>query len=116
LHSETNKKERLPITCGLLIHILSLLDVNDPRDRNLYGAFWVLPAGLLWASETTWTVNHLIHGYTEFAQWNLTRRCIQLEEGWTLLTLPSSKTDPVCKQVTITQSASNDAACPVTAI
>jgi len=36
--------------------------------------------------------------------------------GPVLLTLPSSKTDPFRKGVTITLSASNDSACPVTAV
>jgi len=39
-----------------------------------------------------------------------------IEEDWPLLTLPSSKMDPFCKEVMITLSASKDAACPVTAM
>jgi hypothetical protein len=39
LHGDQNKKERLPITRGLLIRILSLLEANDPHDSNLYEAF-----------------------------------------------------------------------------
>jgi len=115
-HGEPSRKERLPITRGLLIRILSLLDANDPRDANLYGTFCIAHVGFLRAGEVTWTANDLIHGHTEFAQWNLTRRSIQFEEDRLLLTLPSSKTDPFPKGVTITLSASSDAACPVTAM
>ena len=58
----------------------------------------------------------MIHGYTEFPQCNLTLRSIQFEEDRLLLTLPSSKTDPFRKGVTITLSSSNNAACPAMAI
>ena len=115
-HAEPNKKGRLPITRGLLIRILSLLDANDPRDANLYGALYIAHTGFPRAGEITWTANDLIHGHTELAQWNLTRRYMQFEEDRLLLTLPSSKTDPFRKGVRITLSASNDAACPVTAM
>jgi len=116
LHGELNRKERHPITCGLLVRILSLLDANDPRNANLYGAFCIAHAGLLRAGDKTWTANDLIHGHMEFAQWNLTRRSIHFEEDQLLLTLPSSKTDPFRTVVTIRLSASRDAACPVTAM
>jgi hypothetical protein len=115
-HGEPSRKECLPITRGLLICIRSLLDANDPRDANLYGDFCIAHAGFLRAGEITWTVNDLIHGNTEFAQWNLTRRSIQFEEDRLLLTLPSSETDPFRKGVTITLSALSYAACPVTAV
>ena len=34
-HDEQKKKERIPITRGLLFRIFSLPDANDPRDANL---------------------------------------------------------------------------------
>jgi hypothetical protein len=83
---------------------------------NLYGAFCIAHAGFPRAGEITWTANDPIHGQTELAQWHLTRRSIQYEEDRLLLTLPSSKTDPCRKGVTITLSASRDATCPVTAM
>jgi hypothetical protein len=46
-HSQPNKKEYLPITRGLLIRILSLLDANDPSDANIYGAICIAHAGYL---------------------------------------------------------------------
>jgi hypothetical protein len=115
-HGKPNRMERLPITRGLLIRILSLLDANNPCDLNLYGAFRITHAGFLRGGEITCTGNDLIDGHTEFAQWNCTRRSIQFEEDRVLLTLPSSKTDPFRKGVTITLSASSDAACPVMAM
>jgi hypothetical protein len=113
---EPNRKERLPITRNLLIRLLSLLDRNDPRDANLYGAFCLAHAGFLRAGEFTWSENNLVHGHTEFAPWNLTQRSIQFEEDRLFLTLPNSKTDPFRKGVTITLASSGDAACPVTAM
>jgi hypothetical protein len=52
-HGEPYKMERLPITRGLLIRILSLLDPNDPSDANLYGAFCIAHAGFLQAGDIT---------------------------------------------------------------
>jgi len=65
--------------------------------------------GRIPVGEVTWTANDLIHGHTEFAQWNLTQRSIQFKEDQLLLPLPSSKTDPFRKGVTITLSAFNEA-------
>jgi hypothetical protein len=114
-HGQPNRMEPLPITYGLLIHILSLLEANDPRYANLYGAIYIAHVGFLPADEITWTANDLIHGHTEFPEWNLTRRSIQCKENRLLLTLPSSKTDPLRKGVMITLLASSDTSCPVTA-
>jgi hypothetical protein len=62
------KQEGAPSNhAGLLIHILSLLDANDPRDANLYCAFCIAHAGFLWAGEITCTANDLAHGYMELA-------------------------------------------------
>ena len=115
-HRKPNQKECLLIPRGLLVRIISLLDAPDPRDGNLYGTFCVAHTGFLWACEITRTTNDLIHGHAEFAQWILTRSCIQLEEDQLLLTLPSSKMDPCRKGVTITLSAASDAACRITAM
>jgi len=95
--------------------MLTMLDANDPRDANLYGTFCITHAGFLRAGEITCTAKNIIDAYTEFAQSNLTRRSIQFKEDRLPLTLPSSKTDPFRKGVTITLSASSDTACPVTA-
>jgi len=97
-HGQPNKKECLPIPRCLLICILSLLDTNDPRDANLYGAFGIAHAGSLRAGELTWTANNRIYDHTEFTQWNLTSTSVQFEEDWLLLTLPSSKADPFSKR------------------
>jgi hypothetical protein len=82
---------------NLLICLLSLLNKNNPRDANLYGAFCLAHAGFLRAGEFTWSENDLVHGHTKFAQRNLTRSSIQFEEDHLLLTLPNSKTDPFRK-------------------
>jgi len=71
-HGELNRQECLPITRGILMHILSLLETNDPRDANVYGTFCIAHTGFLRAGEITFTANDLIHGHKEFAQWNLT--------------------------------------------
>ena len=115
-HSDPNKKEHFPISRGLFIPILSLLDANDPRDKNLNGAFCIAVAGFLGAGEISWTANDLMHGHRDVAQWNHTRTSIQFEEDRLLLTIQSWKTDPCRKGVRITLSASNDTACPVTAM
>jgi len=81
-HGETNRKDRLTITRGILLCILSRLDSNDPRDAILYGTFYIAHPGFLCAGEMTWTANDPIHGHTEFAQWNVTPKSIQLEGGY----------------------------------
>jgi hypothetical protein len=115
-HGKPNQKKRLPITRGVLIHILTLLDSNDPHNANLYGAFCIAHARFLQAGEIQLTAKDLIHGHTEFAQWDLTQGSIQFEEDRLLLTLPSSKSNPFRIEVTITLSASNDTTCPGMAI
>ena len=115
-HCKLNKKEHLPITRCLLICILSLLDENDPRFVIIYSAFCVAHARFLRSGKVNWAANDLIHAHTVFAQWNLTRRSIQFAEDRLLLTVPSLKTDPFRKGVTITVSALIDAAYSVTAM
>jgi hypothetical protein len=96
-HREPKKKKRLPMPHGVLIHIILLLDPNDPRDANLYCAFCIVQVRFRTAGQITWAANDLIHGHTQFTQWNLTQRGIRFEEERLLLTLASSKTDPFCK-------------------
>jgi hypothetical protein len=95
--------------------LLSLLDANDPRIANLYGAFCIAHPGCLQTGEITLRANELIHGHTKFAQSNPTRRSIQFREDQLLLKLPSSNTDPFRKGVMIRLSASTHAACQVIA-
>jgi len=89
---------------------------NNPCDVTLYGALCILHAGFLQVGNITWTVNHLVHSHMECAQLDLTRVSFQFVEDRPLHTPPSSKTDPFRKEVMITLSPSNEAACPVTAM
>jgi len=104
------KRERLEITSEILKAILvTLRHTHD--DINIYATFCIAFAGFLHIGEFTWST----WNNRSFLQ-SLCRESIQFVRDGVILQLPSSKTDPFRKGVTIPLSPSGDITCPVSAL
>ena len=104
-------RERRPITREVLLKILDTLDVSTQQGATLHASFCLAFAAFLRIGEFTWSAaDRRTH---DFAQWRVTRASVALSSESLELTLPSSKTDPFRKGVTIPVAATHDASCAV---
>ena len=109
LRGETSKRERRPITRDILLQLIKQFDRTTLTSVTHHASFCLAFAGFLRIGEFTWTS----FDAADFCRWNLTRGSISIKANKLELILPSSKTDPFRKGVTITIAASNDVACAV---
>lgn len=110
LRGEADIKERRPITRDLLLQILTRFDTSTLESATLHASFCLAFAAFLRVGEFTWTEADLSD---DFQHWHVTRRSVTLYEDYMELTLPSSKTDPFRRGITLSIAAANDAACPI---
>jgi integrase len=111
---DADSKERLPITRDLLVRILRRFDTNTQFGAIMHAAFSLAFAGFLRVGEFTYTAVEAAD--PEFSQWHLTRNSTALHKDHMELLLPSSKTDPFRRGVSLTIAAAHDEACPVRSI
>lgn len=114
LRGEIDTQERCPITKDVLLKILPHFDRSTKHGATIQAAFCLAFAAFLRVGEFTYEPKDLRE--EDFDQWFLTRRQVRLYEDHLELTLPSSKTDPFRRGVTLTIAATNDEACAVRAL
>ena len=116
-HGEPHRRTRTPLTRPYLLQILSRLRVHNYENTVLQAAFTLAFAGFLRVGEFTYKGSDMEIG-PAFAKWFLTKKSVRIrgEGTYMELSLPSSKTDPFRKGITITIAASHDNACPVPAM
>ena len=114
IQGEPRSRERLSISPNLLLRLVRYRSATDLIDRTLKAAYCLAFAAFLQVGEFTYS-----HGQQkdpEFKSHYLTRQSIKLEKDRLYVFLPSSKTDPFRKGITITVAATGDDACPVKAL
>lgn len=104
-------RERLPITRDLLLKLLASLDQENQAQDTLHAAYCLAFAAFLRAGEFTYTQTEAQD--PNFSDWHVTRRSVQLYPDKLYLSLPSSKTDPFRRGITLTIAATGDDACAV---
>ena len=104
---EGKMRKQQPITRDILFCLLLQFKTHTVKGANLHAAFCLAFAGFLRMREFT----YVDRGEYNPGAWNLTRRSISLFEDRLFLVLPSSKTDPFRKRVTLTTAAASDNAC-----
>jgi len=116
-HSETDRRQRTPLTHPYLLTILNTLGHTSYDDVVLRAAFTLAFAGFLRVGEFTYQQTDLDTG-NAFCNWFLTKSSIQLIAGGAHLelNLPASKTDPFRHGIQLTIAASHAAGCPVMAM
>lgn len=114
LRGEAETQERRPITKDILLQILLHFDSSTKHGATIRAAFCLAFAAFLRVGEFTYESRDL--NDEDFHDWFLTRRRVRLHEDHLELTLPSSKTDPFRRGVTLTIAASDDEACTVRAL
>ncbi len=110
LRGEADTKERRPITRDLLLRVLSQFDTTTRQGATLHASFCLAFAAFLRVGEFTWTEADL---KDDFQRWHITRRSVTLHDDHLELTLPSSKTDPFRRGITLSIAAANDGGCPI---
>lgn len=113
LRGEGDTMERRPITRDVLIHILSTLSQNTLAGATLHAAYCLAFAGFLRIGEFTWDQGDRGPDFDTFFA---TRRSVRLYDDYLEFTLPSSKTDPFRKGITLTIAATGDEACAVASL
>lgn len=111
IYGEEDTRERRPITRDILLKLISRFDQTTLEGANLHAAFCLTFAGLLRMGEFTYNKVE-----SDFSSWNLTRGSVSLSEDRLFLVIPSCKTDPFRRGITLTISAANDEACVVTSL
>ena len=114
LRGEADTKERRPITRDVLLQILTSFDKTTLLGATLHASFCLAFAGFLRIGEFTWSGPDLLQH--DFRQWFITRRSVTLFDDHIELALPSSKTDPFRKGVTLSITSALDDACPVSSL
>ncbi len=113
-NSNSKVPEKMPITRDLLLALVKGLNQANRAHATLHAAYCLAFAAFLRVGEITHTPTDLQD--SNFGTWHLTRRSIQLESDKLYLSLPSSKTDPFRRGITLTVAASGDAACAVASL
>ena len=108
LYREGDTRERRPITREVLLKLVSRFNQTTLEGANLHSAFCLAFAGFLRMGEFTYDKVE-----SDFSSWNLTRGSVSLLEDRLFLVIPSCKTDPFRRGVTLTISAANDGACAI---
>ena len=111
LYGEGDTQERQPITRDILLKLISRFDQTTLEGANLHAAFCLAFAGFLRMGEFTYNKVE-----SDFSSWNLTRGSVSLSEDRLFLVIPSCKTDPFRRGITLTISAASDEACVVTSL
>ena len=116
-HGEPDRRTRTPLTRPCLLRILHHLHHRNYDTISTRAAFTLAFAGFLRVGEFTYSEKDRELG-ASFASWFLTKGSIRISESGSYmeLTLPSSKTDPFRKGITLTIAASHDSACAVQAM
>ena len=108
LYGEGDTRERRPITRDILLKLISRFDQTTLEGANLHAAFCLAFAGFLRMGEFTYDKVE-----NDFGLWNLTRGSVSLSDDRLFLVIPSCKTDPFRRGVTLTISAASDEACAI---
>jgi len=116
-HNEPAKRTRTPLTRPYLLRILRHLRISDYNNTVLRAAFTLAFAAFLRIGEFTYRAIDLEMGPV-FHNWFLTKSSIRfIRNGEHIeLTLPASKTDPFRQGIQLIIAASQDEACPVSAM
>lgn len=114
LQGERETRERLPVTRKVLIDLISQLDQSTKIGATLHAAFCLAFAAFLRCGEFTYTARECLTN--DFDAWHLTRRSITFQDDHITLSLPSSKTDPFRRGVTLTIAEVDDSACAVASL
>ena len=93
LYSEKYSCKRWPITCNILLRLISRFDQTTLEGANLHFAFCLIFIGFLQMGEFTYNKVE-----SEFSSWNLTKDSVFLSENRLFLIIPSCKTDPSGKR------------------
>lgn len=108
LYGEGDTCERRPITRDILLKLISRFDQITLEGANLHAAFYLAFAGFLQMGGFTYNKVK-----SNFSSWNLTRGSVSLSEDRLFLVIPFCKTDPFCREVTLTILAANNKACAI---
>ncbi|KAF6238651.1 hypothetical protein HO173_003157 [Letharia columbiana] len=111
LRGEADTKERRPITRDLLLHILTQFDKTSLEGATLHTSFCLAFTTFLRVGEFTWSQAESED--SDFGRWHITRRSITLHSHHMELSLPSSKTDPFRRGITLSIAAANNDAYPI---
>lgn len=114
IKGEKDKRERQPITKDILLSMLKTLDQTTREGANLHASFCLAFAGFLRAGEFTYTAKD--KDQHTFEMWHLTRQSVVFRDDNLLLSMPSSKTDPLRRGVTLPIAASHDEACAMASL
>lgn len=114
LQGERKTRERLPITRMVLIDLIFQLDQSTKIGATLHVSFCLAFAAFFRCGEFTYTAQE--RKTDDFDAWYLTRRSITFQEDHITLSLPSSKTDPFCRGVTLTIAEVQNSACAVASL
>ena len=106
---ETEPRERLPITRDILLRLTTELDQNTHEGATFHAAFCLAFAAFLRIGEFTWSNSEWLSD-GDFKQWHITRNSIRFHPPGQrpdrlYLTLPTSKTDPFRRGITLTIAA-----------
>ena len=114
LRGEADTKERRPITRDVLLKVLTRFNTTTRYGIMLHAVFCLAFAGFLRIGEFTWSQED--YAQSDFVNWFLTRRSVELHEDYAFLKLSASKTDPFRRGVTLTVAATGDQACAVSSL
>ena len=113
-NGDPDTRERLPITRDLLLKLLATLDQANQAQATLHAAYCLAFAAFLRAGEITYSQSEAQD--PNFSDWHVTRRSVHLHPNKLYLSLPSSKTDPFRRGITLTIAATGDDACAVSSL
>jgi len=115
--NEPERRTRTPLTRPYIICILHHLQPNTYDHAVIQAAFTLAFAGFLRVGQFTYKELDKELG-ASYQNWFLAKGSVRIrgKGSYIELILPSSKTDPFRKGITLTIAASNDAACPIHAI
>lgn len=114
LQGERETCERLPITRKVLIDLISQLDQSTRTGATLHASFCLAFAAFLRCGEFTYTGREWEND--DFEAWHLTRKSVNFQEDHITIFLPSSKTDPFRRGITLPIAEVNDSACAVASL
>jgi hypothetical protein len=113
LQGDSQTRKRRPITRDLLLLLLRQFDQSTIKAATWHASFCLAFAGFLRMGEFTWAQSDRT---PDFKQWHLTRGSVIFLDEALELTLPSSKTDPFRRGMTLTIAATGDEACARTSL
>ena len=116
-HIEPERRSRTPLTRPYLLQHLASLSFPSCDNLVLRVAFTLAFAGFLRVGEFTYKAADTDLG-PSFSSWFLIKSSIRIRRDGAHMevVLPSSKTDPFRKGITLVIAATNDTGCPVHAM